>query len=162
GRVTDEGFDALYPPPIRAASDRFWTPLAVASRAARLRARHGARRIRDLGSGAGKFCLTAARAPPDLPPTGVEHRPPLVAVAPAAAARLGLDNVRFYAGDATACSLDGIDGLYLDNPFGENKCPEDEHLDHTVELSEPRFLADVGRVAAALSAAPPGLCLVTY
>ncbi len=158
----DAGFDALYPEPIRAASARFWTPLTVASRAARLLARHGARRVLDLGSGAGKFCLVAACLRPEMELVGVEQRPHLVEAATVAASRLGLSNVRFHAGDATTFSWSEIEGLYLYNPFGENKCREDERLDHTVELSAPRFLADVGRVVGALAAAPPGLTMVTY
>jgi SAM-dependent methyltransferase len=162
GIADDDAFDALYPPAIRAASGRFWTPLSIAARASRLFSHQGARRILDLGSGAGKFCLAAAVARPDLDLIGVEQRPHLVETASLAAFRLGLDNVRFHAGDATLAPLDGIDGLYLYNPFGENRCPPSERLDFTVELSEGRYDRDVARVASLLAAARPGLVMITY
>jgi SAM-dependent methyltransferase len=162
GIADDDAFDALYPPAIQAASGRFWTPRAIAVRAARLFSRHGARRILDLGSGAGKFCVVAAVARPDLDLTGVEQRPHLVEAATVAARRLGLANVHFHHGDATHAPLDGIDGLYLYNPFGENRCPPSERLDLTVELSEGRYDRDVARVASMLAAARPGLVMITY
>jgi SAM-dependent methyltransferase len=162
GIAGDAAFDVLYPALLRAASDLFWTPVVVASAAAWLLARYGARRVLDVGSGAGKFCLVAACVRPDIHFTGVEQRPHLVAAATAIAGRLGLDNVRFHIGDVTAFPWRDFDGLYLYNPFEENNCTTDGHLDHTVELSTPRFMADAGRVAAALAAAPSGMRMVTY
>lgn len=162
GRADDAAFDALYPARVRAGSSIFWTPVAVASRAAQLLAHHGARRVLDLGSGPGKFCLVAACVRPEMAFTGVEHRQHLVAAATLAGQLLGLGNVHFHAGDATAFAWRDVDALYLYNPFAENNVRERDHLDHTVELSRPRFMADVSRVVAALSAASVGLTMVTY
>jgi SAM-dependent methyltransferase len=162
GLVDDDTFDALYAPSIRARSSRFWTPLAVASRAARLLVHHGIRRVLDVGSGPGKFCLAAASACPAIDFTGVEHRPHLVEAARLAGARLQLTNVRFLAGDVTALPWTEFDALYLYNPFAENVCDAEEHLDATVELSTPRYMADVRCVGAALAAAPVGTFMLTY
>jgi SAM-dependent methyltransferase len=162
GSAGDAAFDALYPAPIRAASELFWTPVVVASSAAWFLAQFGTRRVLDVGSGAGKFCLVAACVRPDIHFTGIEQRPHLVAAATAAGQRLGLDNVRFRTGDVTTLPWLGFDGLYFYNPFEENNSTAAGHLDHTVELSTPRYMADVRRVAAALGAAPSGTCMVTY
>jgi SAM-dependent methyltransferase len=162
GIADDAAFDALYPALVRDASHLFWTPVAVASGAASLLARYGARRVLDVGSGAGKFCLVAACVRPDLHFTGVEQRPHLVAAATAAQERLGLDNVRFHASDVTTFAWRDFDGLYLYNPFAENCYAEEGCLDLTVELSPARLVADTRRVAAALGRAPPGMCMVTY
>jgi predicted RNA methylase len=162
GTIDDAAFDALYAEPIRSRSGSFWTPVAVATRAAELLAIHGARRIVDVGSGAGKFCLTAACVCPDLDFVGIEQRADLVAAACLAQACLCVDNVLFLQGDATIAPWAQFDGLYLYNPFGENLCEEDERMDHAVELSTARYMTDVRRVAAALTTATVGTCVVTY
>jgi hypothetical protein len=160
--LDDAAFDAMYAGPIQAKSASFWTPLAVASRAAALFALHGARRVLDVGSGPGKFCLAAGCMHPDLDFVGIEHRAELVSAACLAQSRLGLENVGFLYGDATRAPWDRFDGLYLFNPFSENLCDHDEQLDNTVELSTARYMSDVRRVAAALATAAVGNCVVTY
>jgi SAM-dependent methyltransferase len=162
GPVDDDTFDALYAAPIRDRSQRYWTTVEVARQAASLFARYNARRVLDIGSGAGKFCLVAACTRPDLDFTGVEHRAHLVETAQAAARRLDLDNVRFLQADATDSSWSGFDGFYLYNPFAENLYSVDDHLDDTVELSRRRFMNDVGRVTRCLANVAMGTCVVTY
>lgn len=162
GPVDDGTFDALYAAPIRDKSHRYWTTTEVARQAASLFARYNARRVLDIGSGAGKFCLVAACARPDLELTGFEHRGHLVEAARAAAQRLGLDNVRFFQADATHVAWSGFDGIYLYNPFAENLYPAVDHFDDTVELSRRRFMNDVGRVTRRLADVAMGTCVVTY
>ncbi|MGK4005755.1 methyltransferase domain-containing protein [Sorangium sp. So ce1036] len=162
GPVDDGTFDALYAAPIRDRSQQYWTTTAVARQAASLFARHDARRVLDVGSGPGKFCLVAACTRPDIEFTGVEHRAHLVEAARAAARRLDLDNVRFFRADATDAPWSGFDGFYLYNPFAENLYSTDDHLDDTVELSRRRFMDDVGRVIRCLADAATGTCVVTY
>lgn len=162
GLVDDVTFDAVYDEPIRARSARFWTPVAVAARVARLFSREGARRVLDVGSGAGKFCLTAACVCPEVEFTGIEQRPHLVEAARRAGARLGLENACFFTGDVTSVPWLDFDGLYFFNPFAENIYHREEQLDQTVELSVSRFTADIQRVFGALAAAPVGMCFITY
>ncbi|MCC6558726.1 MAG: methyltransferase domain-containing protein [Polyangiaceae bacterium] len=162
GAVDDETFDRLYATPIRERSARFWTPVAVARRAAELFASQGARRVLDVGSGPGKLCLVAACVRPEIELTGVEQRPHLVDAARLAKARLGVMNAQFFAGDATTTPWLDFDGVYLYNPFAENLFYGDDPLDRSVELSVGRLVADVRRVVAALAAAPVGTCMVTY
>ena len=162
GLADDARFDALYAAPIRARSSRYWTPVTVAARAAQLFAQHGVRRVLDLGSGPGKFCLTAAAACPGITFTGIEQRPHLVEAARRAATQLGLDNAHFVAGTVADLAWPELDGLYLYNPFAENVYDEVEPIDDTVELSTPRYMDDVRFVGAAITAAPVGTCVVTY
>jgi SAM-dependent methyltransferase len=162
GLADDATFDTLYAEPIRARSSQFWTPVAVATRAVQLLAHHGARRVLDVGSGPGKFCLTGACVCPSIEFTGVEHRRHLVDAAYIAGTLLGVKNACFITGDATRLPWSTFDGLYLYNPFAENVCDEDERLDHTVELSLRRYYADVRRVRTALLAASNGTVMVTY
>lgn len=162
GPVDDGVFDALYAAPLRARSQQYWTTTDVARQAAFLFARHNARRVLDIGSGPGKFCLVAACARPDLEFTGVEHRAHLVEAARAAARRLDLHNVRFFQADATDPAWFGFDGFYLNNPFAENLYSVDDHFDDTVELSRRRFMDDVERVIRCLASVATGTCVVTY
>jgi predicted RNA methylase len=134
----------------------------VATRAAQLFAHHDVRQVLDVGSGPGKFCLTAACVCPTVDFTGVERRPHLVEAARTAGALLGVKNAYFLAGDVTSLSWIAFDGLYLYNPFQENVCDEKEHLDDAVELSTGRYFQDVRRVRAALTAASKGMVMVTY
>jgi SAM-dependent methyltransferase len=160
--LTDLEFDCVYPPEIRIVSRRFWTPLRVAWRAAELLRSLGARRVLDVGSGPGKFCLAAGSQAPCLAFVGVEHRQHLVTVARDVASRLGISNAQFVVGNATLAALGVFDALYLYNPFAENTFEEDEQLDREVELSLDRYVSDLRRMRQALSLARIGTLVVTY
>ena len=162
GELADDAFDALLPDDVRAAAGRFWTPLAVARRAAELLNELGARQVLDVGSGCGKFCIAAAAAASQIEFTGVEQRSRLVDVAASVAAQLGLPNARFRHGDATVAALQGFDAVYLFNPFAENVFSAEERFDDTIDLSDARLVADLLRLEWALARAPVGMLAVTY
>lgn len=162
GKIDDPTFDRLYPDAVRAKSLCYWTPITVAYRAAQLFASQNVESVLDVGSGAGKFCLTAACSSPDVIFTGIEHRPHLVDTARQVAARLRIENVRFHSGDATDLRWLDHGGFYLYNPFAENVYSDEDRLDSTVELSRRRFLSDVWRMFFAFTSAPVGTSIVTY
>jgi hypothetical protein len=58
--TSDLAFDALYERRIRELSPQHWTPVRIARRAAELLTLSGAKRILDVGSGVGKFCIVGA------------------------------------------------------------------------------------------------------
>src|SRR5258708_7840111 len=91
---SDGAFDAVYDDGIRALSEQHWTPVAVAERAARLLALAGARRILDVGAGAGKFCIVGALCT-GAEFVGVERREGLVRVARRAASDLRASRATF-------------------------------------------------------------------
>lgn len=158
----DEAFDAIYPPHIRRLSPRFWTPVAVARRAALLLRDAGARTILDVGAGVGKFALVAARTVPELRVVGIEQRAHLVKLALRARRDLAVTNVDFIVGNATETSWREYDGLYFFNSFAENTFEPEARLDERTELSLSRFAKDVLRTQAALRAAPPGTAVATF
>ena len=162
GTANDPVFDQLYPPDIRILSSLYWSPVAVARRAAHLFRIAGARRVLDVGSGVGKFAIAAAAAAPDVHFRGIEQRARLVEIARRVAVGLQLPNVDFEVGDATAIEWASYDGLYFFNPFYENLFEPDERIDTDVELSSVRFFDEVLRVEALLRAAPEGTVMVTY
>lgn len=158
--VDDRAFDSVYPPHIRRASRVHWTPVEVAIRAASLLADRPARRVLDIGSGVGKFCIVAA-ASRAASFTGVEQRPHLVDIAEAAAVRMGVE-VDFKVGTLDDCDPCAVDGVYLFNPFAENLSPAEDHLDEQVELSESRFWRDLERTERFLARTAVGTRVVTY
>jgi predicted RNA methylase len=160
--VTDDQFDRLFPSAIQEISGSFWTPVAVAMRAADLFVEQGVRRVLDVGSGPGKFCLAAAAVAPALALTGIEQRRSLVEAANGAAHRLQLVNVQFHEGNVLKAEWAAFDGFYFFNPFGENIFVDEDHFDETVELSHGRFLAEVFFVERVLIAARLGTTVISY
>jgi hypothetical protein len=158
----DIAFDSVYPAEVRRVSRRFWTPVAVATRAAQLFAGAGARHVLDVGSGVGKFVLVASGVAPDIEFVGIEHRRHLVDVACRARERLGRDNARFKAADVTRMTWTSFDGFYLFNPFAENLYEGGDCIDRRVELSSRRLERDAARVERALRRARVGTAVVTY
>ena len=136
---TDQLFDSCLPPKARARADQYWTPLAVAGRAAALFRRHGGSSVLDVGCGPGKFCIAAGCAEPGLQLTGVEQRVNLVHTARRLARRFQLKNVRFSLADALEVSWNQFDGFYFFNPFVENLFSRAARFDDTVGLSMLRF-----------------------
>jgi SAM-dependent methyltransferase len=162
GKFWDGAFDRLLPPSIRTKSRQYWSPLCVARRAALRFSELRARRVLDVGSGPGKFCIAAAFAHSALEFHGVEHRVELVGTSRDLAARLGLRNVQFWAGDALSVPWARFDGFYFYNPFAENMLPAEEAFDALVELSVHRLAADLLGVVEALSSLRTGSIVVTY
>lgn len=159
--VADAEFDRLYPQSIQAVSASWWTPTAVALRAAELLVADRTTRVLDIGSGVGKFCLVGAASTVGTF-TGVEHREHLVAVARAAATLLGLPRVRFTHSRFEALDPTEYDAMYFFNPFEENRWELGSQLDATVELSHERFHRELREVQRFLERALPGTRVVTY
>ncbi len=160
--LDDYEFDSVYPDDVRRVSRRFWTPVAVARRAAELLRDAGVTRLLDVGSGVGKFALVAASAAPAIEILGVEQRSRLFAVATEAHAALALPNVGFVLGDVSEVSWSGFDGFYFYNSFAENVFDPVDRLDDAAELSMARLARDVQRATLALRGADVGVSVATF
>lgn len=160
--MTDIELDELLPLEVRRVSRLYWTSVAVARRAALILEELAVRRVLDLGSGPGKFCVAAAVRAPGIEFFGVEHRPQLVDAARLLAAKVGTPNVTFAVGDATQISWAEYDAIYAFNSFAENDFEPENQFDRTVELSRARHIAELRRVARRLALAPVGTVLLTY
>jgi SAM-dependent methyltransferase len=160
--LTDLQVDALLPPAARQASGRYWTPVAVARRTAQILDELGVRRVLDVGSGPGKFCVIAGARAPRIDFVGVEHRAHLVASAQALASEVGIQNATFQHDDATRLPWTQFEAVYIFNSFAENGFAREDQFDQSVELSRQRRLADVLRVKRQLATAPAGTVLLTY
>jgi len=158
--VSDATFDRIFfPTQTRRVSRSFWTPVDVARRAIELLAPAGA--VLDIGSGIGKLCLLGA-ALTDARFVGVEHRAHFVRTAEEAALRAGLSRVEFVHADFRAMDLRSFQGIYLYNPFDENRWPRADHLDDSIVMSENKFFDDVLALEGRLDAARAGTRVVTY
>jgi len=158
----DTLFDEQFPRYVRERSSQYWTPVAVAARAAAIFRARGATRVLDVGCGPGKFCLVAGCLQPELELHGVEQRSRLVRLGSGLARRLDARNVRFSAGDVTAVPWADYDGFYFFNPFSENVMRPSEQFDDKVPLSTQRFGTELLIVESLLEQARVGAVLVTY
>jgi SAM-dependent methyltransferase len=160
-RVGDPEFDRVYAPDVRLISVHHWTPVHVASRAARLLTEIGATRILDIGAGPGKFCIVGSlTTPADF--TGIEKRRRLVDAARTAALEFGADRAHFVCANVLEFDFDSFDGIYLFNPFYEQIGADLLPIDDTTGLSAELYSAYIATTTAKLVLAPNGTAVVTY
>jgi SAM-dependent methyltransferase len=159
--ITEDAFDLVYPEAIRKRSPNFWTPVAVARRAAEFLAPNPDARVLDIGSGVGKFCIVGA-ATTGAMFSGIEHRPHLVAIAKRAAHQFRVSRVKFAVGMIDDIDWPCFDAFYLFNPFEENVFADRGALDRTVVLSEDRFWIDAAFVERKLARLPVGTRVATF
>jgi SAM-dependent methyltransferase len=160
--IEDVAFDERLPMALQMKSAIHFTPVDVARRAAALLAPNAGMTVLDVGAGAGKFCLTAAHAIPDVTFVGVEQRGYLVRVATRLASELRLANVRFVHGDAFDLDWSGFDAFYLYNPFAEHLLEKAFVLDDKIERDPICFAGYVEAVRDRLADARAGTRVVTY
>ncbi len=159
--VRDEDFDAIYPLAYQRLSHRYWTSVETARRAADLLVGGGARRVLDVGAGAGKLCLVGA-ASTGVTFTGIEHRAHLVAAGREAARLLRQERVELISGRLDEIATDLYDAFYFYNPFAENLVERELRFDHGVHLSRERHDADLRHATSLLLGARAGTHVVTF
>jgi len=156
----DERFDQIYPPRVRKLSSQHWTPVAVASAAAKLLVRKPGTRVLDIGCGPGKFCLIGSLLT-DGHFTGIEQRSHLARAARQAALDQEIYNVEIIHGNVTSVPFSNYDAFYLFNPFEENMFKR-QKIDGAVPLSATLYKKYTRYVAAELRAKPIGTRVVNY
>ena len=159
--ASDEAFDAIYDARMRALSKRHWTPVAVAARAATMMERVGAKRILDVGSGVGKFCIVGALCT-NAEFVGVERREDLVRAARDAARRMETPRATFVHANVADFAFDGFDGVYLFNPFFEQISRSLRLIDATAERSRTIYRDLVRTTLAKLAALSAPSAIVTF
>ncbi|HEY4180351.1 MAG TPA: methyltransferase domain-containing protein [Kofleriaceae bacterium] len=158
----DSLFDRQLPRSLQLKAECHFTPLEVARRAARLLAPRRNTTVLDVGSGAGKFCIEAARVVPTARFVGIEWRRPLVKIAAHLARAAAVSNVEFIHGDALDLDWSEYDAFYLYNPFAEQACREPFVIDTSIALDPRNFGLYVKTVSKRLADARPGTRVVTY
>jgi SAM-dependent methyltransferase len=130
----DLRFNQLFPKRIQAKAARHWTPVDVAKTAADFLAPDKDVHVLDIGSGIGKFCLTAAYHKPKAIFYGVEQRKDLSDYAFDVSCKLAVYNVSFIHGNFTQLDFRQFDSFYFFNSFYEN-LKGTEKIDYTIEHS---------------------------
>jgi cyclopropane fatty-acyl-phospholipid synthase-like methyltransferase len=157
---TDGDFDAVYPRSIRSVAEQHFTPLAVASRAAKFLVTRPGTKVLDIGSGAGKFCLIGASVTQGIF-TGVEQRESLVSLSDRIARQHGVSKVRFIHANVMSIDLTAFDAFYFFNPFFEN-VNSGKRIDSDVLLNPSLFESYSSYMSRQLSALPARTRLATY
>jgi SAM-dependent methyltransferase len=156
----DAVFDAFLPEDLANLSADQWTPLEVAVAAARWLAELGRKRVVDIGSGPGKFCIAAALAS-GCTFIGLEQNPRFVSVARSLARLFGVeDRVHFLRGALGDGALPEADAYYLYNPFAQHLFAPSDNGEVTPDYH--RYRRDVMLAQDTFRRAPSGTIVLTY
>ena len=158
----DVRFDSQLPYSLQLKSDEHFTSVEVARRVVTLLEPTPGMTILDVGSGVGKFCITAARAMPHAHFVGVEWRPHFVELANRLAQEARLANVQFIHGNAMDLDWRRYDAFYMFNPFGEHEFDPAFVLDNTIDFNPDNFRRHVAGTRQRLARTGIGTRLVTY
>ncbi|UPK71196.1 class I SAM-dependent methyltransferase [Chitinophaga filiformis] len=159
--VSDAAFDWLYPQRIQKLSMQHWTPMEVAKRSAGFLATGDGKRILDIGSGVGKFCLIGGYHFPEATFYGIEQRKELYHYARAAKELTEAKNVEFIHGNFTQIDFEDFDHFYFYNAFFENLV-EDGQIDQQIEYSSSLYNYYARYMYKGLDSKPSGTRLVTF
>jgi len=159
--LSDKVFDKQYPQYVRILASRHWTPLSVARKAAKFLAAENGVRVLDIGSGVGKFCITAAWHHPHSYFYGVEQRSHLVYYAEKLKMMLALDNVEFRKANFTQLDFRNYDHFYFYNSFYENLVGTDK-IDDSIHYSAELYNYYNRYLYKQLDQKPAGTRLATF
>jgi len=158
---SDSAFNHLYPQYIQALAQKHWTPLKVAREAAGFLCAQPGAKILDIGSGAGKFCLSGAYYSPAAYFYGIEQRDDLVFYAAIAKETLGFNNVTFIHDNLVNIDFRQYDHFYFFNSFYEN-LPGTFKIDNKLTYSRYLYNSYNRHLCQQLEKMPPGTRLATY
>lgn len=159
--ASDKIFNSLYPKPIQEVAEKHWTPLEVAKKAAAFLATSPEVKILDVGSGSGKFCLTAAHFHPLTFFYGIEQRANLVELSTELGMKLQLANASFICNNITNIDFGRFDHFYFYNSFYEN-ITGTQKIDTSIPYSEELYNYYNRYLHKQLDKKPAGTRLVTY
>lgn len=158
--IHDEDFDAIFPPRFRHLSGIHWTPVSIARRAAEWLVDRPGRRVLDVGSGAGKFCIVGSLTTAGNF-YGAEQRADLVQLSQELSESYRIPRVQFECRNIIEMDWWRYDAIYLYNPFCENLHPP-LRIDDSVSLSRERYLSYTEWTERKLQEASPGTRVVIY
>jgi len=159
-QLTDTSFNELLPGYLKFAARLYFTPIEVAKKAAEWLTENNEKRILDIGSGVGKFCIAAA-SHVDSHFYGVEYRKSLVQVGKHIAKHYQLNNVTLLNANILDIDFSNYDGFYIFNPFYEN-LEKTKRLNDEVKLKAELYQVFLKYTDDQLDKAKVGTKLVTY
>jgi len=151
----------LYPASIQELDKLHWSPQPVIYRAVPFLAERDGAKVLDIGSGSGKFCLTASYLRPDATFYGVEQRESLVDQANSVKDMLERPNVKFFHKNFTQLDLRAFDSFYFYNSFFEN-LPGSGKIDDSIAYSIELYRYYSNYLNRQLEGMPSGTRVATY
>ncbi|MFH7001244.1 class I SAM-dependent methyltransferase [Flavobacterium bizetiae] len=158
--IDDNEFNEVYPIRIKKLATRHWTPVKIARKAAGFLVDRPDKRVLDIGSGAGKFCLVGAASTNGIF-YGVEQRESLIKLSREIAEKYKIDNIEFIHSNITEISFLDYDAFYFFNSFQEN-IDQTARIDKSIAPSEGLYNLYTGYLKDQLEKTPVGTKLVTY
>lgn len=158
--VFDDEFDMVFPEDVREHSNRHYTSVFLAQKAAEFLVSSENDRILDIGSGIGKFCLVGALTTQGHF-TGVEYRKYQSEIAKECAERNSIANVNFIHANILDITFDAYSGFYMFNPFLE-QIDRTAKMDHLIKGEMENYRRFNEYVQAELEKKPKGTRLATY
>lgn len=158
--ISDKDFDKIYPETIRELSNRHFTEVEVAIKAAQFLVTKPKQKILDIGSGVGKFCFVAGSYT-DAQYTGVDYRKNFVQLCDHLTAKHGFKNVNFIYSDIKDINFKNYDNFYFFNSFLEH-IDATAQIDKTVSVNIENFKKYFEFLFKQFETLPNGARIVTY
>ena len=157
---SDSEFDKIYPIRFQKISKVHWTPVEVIKTAINWLEVNNAKKILDIGSGVGKFCITGSILS-KIAFVGVEKRKNLFLQSKKTASFFKRKNVSFINDNITNINFQEFDAFYYFNPFCE-QIAYSGWIDQKLDFSEEKYKCYENYVIEQLSTMPIGTKVITY
>jgi SAM-dependent methyltransferase len=157
---SDAKFDKIYPRRYQDVSKIHWTPVEVIKTSISWFEENKAKKILDIGSGVGKFCVLGSILS-KCTFVGVEKRDNLVQQSRKVASFFNAKNVSFINDNITNINFQEFDAFYYFNPFCE-QIAYSNWIDKKPNFSKEKYLYYENYVIQELSKMPVGTKVITY
>lgn len=156
----DDDFDSKLSPNYQDISKIHWTPVAVIDEVSCWLNTHASRTVLDIGSGVGKFCLTAAQNS-TIQFTGVELRAKLHHQAIDLQKEMQINNATFLNADILTIPFYNFGAIYYYQPFCEHLC-EADWIEQDQDFSVEQFHTYEAYVLDQLKNCNSGTLFISY
>lgn len=135
-QLNEEILQSLFSVKSKRLDKLHFTPISVATQAAKFLLSGDGLRILDIGSGNGKFCFVAALLNPHAQITGIEQREELISEAQRIQQKLHIKNINFIHQNIDKVNFVDYDHFYFFNAFHEQLSEEkmDDEILHDQTL----------------------------
>ena len=157
---SDSEFDKIYPVHYQKISQIHWTPVEVIKTVINWLEVTKAKKILDIGSGIGKFCIVGSILSKFVF-VGVEKRKNLFLQSKKTASFFKTKNVSFINDNITNINFQEFDTFYYFNPFCE-QIADSGWIDQKPQFSEEKYKRYENYVIGELSKMPIGTKVITY
>lgn len=158
--IKDEEFDMIYSSDLRKISQKHFTEVDVAIKAAKFLVTKPGQKVLDIGSGVGKFCFVAS-CYSDAIFTGVDYREHYIKLCEKLADKYNFENVNFIHDDVVNIDFTKYDSFYFFNSFEEH-ADINAQMDDIIVTNREKFIHYTDFLKIQLDKLPGGTNLVTY